>query len=93
MPVGLYLNPPALTEAIYFDVTEKVQATGPWPPEGLLHHSCFNEGPDRPAIYEVWETEEAMQRYGVERLGPVFEEVGFDAGMPAIVSIVNLIQP
>ncbi len=93
MPVGLYLNPPTLTEAIYFEVVGTLQSSGTWPPEGLLHHSCFTEGPERLAIFEIWESEEAMQRIAGERLLPLLQELSVDVGPPAIVGIVNLIQP
>ena len=93
MPVGIYSNPPNLNEDIYRRVTEKLQATEPWPPAGLIHHSCFTEGPERLAIYEVWESEEAFQSFAQERLIPAGQELGFEADPPAVVGIVNLIQP
>ena len=70
---------------------EKVEANGPWPAVGMLHHSCFTEGP-KLAVYEIWESQEAMDKFGQERLTPVMKELNFDAGEPAIVSIINMVQ-
>jgi hypothetical protein len=93
MPIGIYSNPPSLDEATYRRTTEVLEAKGPWPPPGLLHHSCFTEGPTRIAIYEVWESEEAFRRFSEDQLIPAMKEVGFEAPPPAQVGIINLIQP
>ena len=45
----------------------------------MLHHSCFTEGP-KLAVYEIWESQEAMDKFGEERLMPVMKELNFDAG-------------
>jgi hypothetical protein len=91
MPVGIYFSPPSLDEATYNSIREKVEANGPWPAVGMLHHSCFTEGP-KLAVYEIWESQEAMDNFGQERLMPVMKELNFDAGEPAIVSIINMVQ-
>ena len=33
-----------------------------------------------------------MDKFGQERLMPVMKELNFDAGEPAIVSIINMVQ-
>jgi hypothetical protein len=33
-----------------------------------------------------------MERFGQERLMPAMKELEFDAGQPAIVSIINVVQ-
>jgi hypothetical protein len=91
MPVGIYFSPPSMDEATYNAIRQKVEDSGPWPAVGMLHHSCFTEG-SRLAVYEVWESREAMDRFGHERLMPAMKELNFDAGEPAIVSIVNMVQ-
>ena len=91
MSVGIYFNPPSLDEATYHAIREKVEASGPWPAVGMMHHSCFTEG-SRLAVYEVWETREAMERFGQERLMPAMKELNFEPGEPSIVSIVNVVQ-
>ncbi len=63
MPVGIYFSPPSLDEATYNSIREKVEANGPWPPVGMLHHSCFTEGP-KLAVYEIWESQEARTSSG-----------------------------
>lgn len=46
-----------------------------WPVEGILSHAA---GPtdDGWRVVDVWESEEAFQRFG-EVIGPVLQEVGF----------------
>jgi hypothetical protein len=81
-----------MDEATYKSIREKVEASGPWPAEGLMHHSCFREGPTRLAVYEVWETQEAMEKFGQERLIPAMQDLNFDGGPPAIVAIIDIVQ-
>lgn len=91
MPVGIYFSPPSLDEPTYSSILEKVGASGPWPAAGMLHHSCFTEG-TKLAVYEIWESKEAMEKFGEERLMPAMKELNFDPGQPAVVSIVNMVQ-
>jgi len=90
MPVGIYFSPPSLDEDTYNAILDKVVASGPWPPEGMLHHSCFTEGP-KLAVYEVWDNQEAMEAFGKDRLMPAMQEMSFDPGTPSVVSIINLV--
>jgi len=92
MPIGIYSNPPSLDEARYRRTKEKLEANGPWPPPGLVHHSCFTEGPTRLAIFEIWESDEVYQQFRENRLVPVLEGLGFDAPPPAVVRIIDLVQ-
>ncbi len=61
-----------------------------WPVEGLLSHAT---GPTENGwrVVDVWESEEAFQRFG-EVLGPVLEEVGAPASEPQISQIHNFVK-
>ena len=59
------------------------------PPPGLLVHTC---GPTDEGwrIVDVWESEEAFQRFG-EVIGPILQEVGFP-GEPRVSPLHNFVK-
>jgi hypothetical protein len=68
--------PPGLTAAQYDQVSEKVQATLDWPPDGLIAHVAF--GPDgQMRVSEVWESQEKLDAFQ-EGLMPLLQEAGVD---------------
>jgi hypothetical protein len=71
---------PSLTREKYEQVVGKLagksrmESASDWPVPGLLVHAA-GEGPDGFRVVDVWESEEACQRFG-EQLGPILEQVG-----------------
>jgi hypothetical protein len=53
---------------------DRLESPSDWPVEGLLVHIA-GEGPRGFRVVDVWESEEACNRFG-EVLGSVLEEVG-----------------
>jgi hypothetical protein len=51
-----------------------MESAGDWPVEGLLVH-VTGEGPNGFRVVDVWESEEAVQRFG-EQLTPILQETG-----------------
>ena len=89
MAVAIYFNPSTLTEEQYRAVVGKLESDGAWPPAGLVHHSCFGEG-DQLMVYEVWETQEALDAFG-QRLMPVLQQQKVDPGQPVVMPVVNVL--
>ena len=56
---------------------ERMESPSDWPVEGLLVHAT-GQGASGFRVVDVWESEEAWNRFG-EVLGPVLQEVGIDA--------------
>jgi len=52
----------------------RVESPSDWPVEGLLVHAA-GQGPHGFRVVDVWESEEACNRFG-ETLGPILQEVG-----------------
>jgi hypothetical protein len=55
----------------------RVESPSDWPVEGLLAHVA-GEGESGFRVIDVWESEEAAQRFG-EVLMPILQEVGVEA--------------
>ena len=54
----------------------RVESPSDWPVEGLLLHVA-GESPDGFRVVDVWQSEDACNRFG-EALGPILREVGVD---------------
>jgi hypothetical protein len=72
---------PGLTREKYDEIVrrvsggkDRVESPDDWPVEGLLVHAA-GEGEGGFRVVDVWESEEAAQRFG-EKLTPILEEVG-----------------
>ena len=80
MAVVLVHQGPGLTRENYDEVVRrlagksKMESPSDWPAEGLLVHAA-GEGNNGFRVVDVWESEEAAQRFG-EKLTPVLEEIG-----------------
>ena len=82
MAVVLVVQGPGLTREQYEDSITKISTTGKldspgdWPVEGLLAHIA-GEGPNGFRVIDVWESEDALHRFG-DMLLPVLTDLGVD---------------
>ena len=62
------------------------------PESAMKVHSCFGED-GQLQVFDVWESQEAFDEF-LTHLGPVMKELGIElAQPPAIMPIVDLVQP
>jgi hypothetical protein len=82
MPVVLIHQGPSLTREKYEEIVRKLtgkkqlESASDWPVEGLLVHAA-GESPQGFRVVDVWQSEEACNRFG-ETLGPILQEVGVE---------------
>ena len=80
MAVVLVHQGAGLTRENYDEVVRRLagksrmESPSDWPVEGLLVHAA-GDGPNGFRVVDVWESEEAVRRFG-EQLTPVLEELG-----------------
>jgi hypothetical protein len=83
MAVVLVHQGPDLTRESYEQVVQSMigkdrpESPSDWPVEGLLVHAA-GEGPNGFRVVDVWESEDAAQRFG-EKLAPHLKEAGITA--------------
>ena len=84
MPVILVHQGSGLTQETYDEAVRRLaggksrmESAADWPVEGILVHAA-GEAPGGFRLVDVWESEEAAQRFG-ERLMPILREVGIEA--------------
>lgn len=82
MPVVLIHQGPSLTREKYEEVVRRLtgktrlESASDWPVEGLLVHAA-GESPQGFRVVDVWQSEEACNRFG-DALGPILQEVGVE---------------
>jgi hypothetical protein len=88
MPVVAFFQSPSLTQERYEASVVKVsggksrvESPADWPVEGLLAHVA-GRSPSGFRVVDVWESEEAFQRFG-EALIPILRELGVE-GEPEV---------
>jgi hypothetical protein len=80
MPVILVHQGPDVTQESYDKVArsvagkDRLESPSDWPVEGLLVHAA-GEGSDGFRVVDVWESDEAAQKFG-EQLGPHLAAAG-----------------
>ena len=95
MPVVMVHDSPGVTQEQYEQVGARLtegrglHSLSDWPVAGILSHTA---GPtaDGWRVIDVWESEEAFQRFG-EVIGPVLEELGYP-GQPQLFELRNFVK-
>lgn len=91
MSIVVRFTPSGVDAAKYDETIRRLeQDGGAWPPAGMDYHVCFGtDGSLR--VSEIWDSEEDLRTFG-ERLMPLLDEMGIDAGEPEILSVHNVIS-
>jgi hypothetical protein len=79
MPTVMSLRWPGVTKEQYEAARQQIDWEGDTP-DGAMFHVAWFEG-DGLRVIDIWESEEAFQRFGEERLMPGVQEVGIQ-GQP-----------
>lgn len=64
-----------LTRQQYDAVSERLQSSGAWPPDGLELHVCFGSESDL-RVSEIWASEDKQRAFAESALLPTLREVG-----------------
>jgi hypothetical protein len=82
-------SPTNLTREKYDETLRRMKQAGAWPPDGMEFHVLFGSE-DKLRVSEVWASRAQFDAVG-ERLMPILQDVGIDAGDPEILGVRNLI--
>ncbi|MDF9813405.1 hypothetical protein [Streptomyces sp. SPB162] len=70
---------------------DKVETSSDWPVPGLITHTAAPT-PNGFFVADVWESEEAFQKFGAI-IRPILEELGVPDAEPKVYPVVNLVTP
>ena len=91
MSIVVRFSPTGLTKAKYDSTHAAIEASGPFPPNGLDYHICFGTDGDL-RVSEIWDSREQFEAFG-ERLMPVLMSSGVEfSGPPEVFEIHHLIR-
>lgn len=90
MSILVRFEPPSVTTEQYDESLRRLEEAGDFPPDGMDYHVCFLvDGNVR--VSEIWDSREQLDAFG-ERLMPMLEEIGIDAGEPQVLEIHNTVK-
>ncbi len=90
MAVVIRVTPQGMTAAKYDECVKRLEQAGAGAPAGRLYHVCFGDK-DNLNISDIWDSTESFERFG-QTLRPILEELGIEAGKPAILEVHNMIE-
>jgi hypothetical protein len=91
MAIGVYFHPPAMTAAKYDECIKALRKAGAGSPAGRSYHAAF--GPqDKLMVFDVWTSQAAFDKFG-KTLMPILQQLGIDAGQPAVMPMHKVILP
>ncbi len=90
MAIGVIFESPGGAQAMYDAINAEVSPDNALPP-GLLFHAA---GPTEGGflVSEVWESQEAVQRFFQGKLGPALQKLHWP-GQPKFYEVTNTMQP
>ncbi len=78
--------------AIYDQIIKQLEATGHSHPPGRISHTAVRKG-DGYLVADVWESQEALNQFFQQVLGPLMQQAGTSGGRgPEIYPVHNLIR-
>jgi hypothetical protein len=76
MSIVVRFSPKSLTLDKHNEVTQRLEESGTWPPDGLDYHIVFGSDGEL-LVSEVWDSHEKFQAFG-ETLMPILADVGIE---------------
>jgi hypothetical protein len=89
--VLMIIELPGATTAMYDQVNEQAGISQENLPEGLISHQA-GATDDGILIADVWESEEALERFTREQIGPILERMGVPPAKPRVFPVHSHIE-
>ena len=91
MALAFVMEFPGTTQEQYDKVLEILQLGGKSPPGQIFHVAGPIEGSW--CVVDVWESQEAFDRFLQEKLGRAMQEAGVPPPQPKVVPVHNILRP
>ena len=91
MALAFLLEFPGVTQEQYDKVLEKLQLGGKTYQGGIFHVAGPMEGGWR--VVDVWESQEAFDRFFQAKLGQALQEAGIAPPQPKVWLVHNILRP
>ena len=88
MSISVLFTPSGASRDQYDESLRRLRDGGQFPPDGMEYHIAFGKD-DSFRVLEVWESQEKADVFA-QRLMPLLQEIGIDAGKPDIGTVINV---
>ena len=78
------------TQKNYDDIVAELKATVGFPNEDRPAHAAFQKG-DKWCVVDVWNSEEALMKFGQNTLFPIFAKLGLTPQPPQVFPVHHFI--
>ena len=90
MAISAHFRHRGFTPANYDEAIRRLDAAGEGHPAGRLHHVAVDVDGEI-EVFDIWESPEALQKWGPEGFVPILIELGVELHPPTIHPIHNVI--
>lgn len=90
MPIAVMFTPRSLNRDQYQQILERLEKAGALDQPARKFHACIGTG-DNLRIFDVWESEEALQGSMGQTLLPILAELGIETGPPEIFPVERIL--
>ena len=90
MAISAHFRPRGFTPANYDEAIRRLDATGEGHPAGRLDHVAVDADGEI-EVFDIWESPEALQKWGPEGFVPILVELGVELHPPTIRPVHNVI--
>ena len=90
MAISAHFRHRGFTPAKYDEAIRRLDATGEGHPAGRLHHVAVDVDGEI-EVFDIWESSEALQKWGPEGFVPILIELGVELHPPTIHPVHNVI--
>jgi len=91
MAIGAYFRHRGFTAEKYDETIRRLEAAGESAPPGRLSHVAL-EADGEIEVFDVWESQEALEAWGPEGFVPILIELGVELRPPTIHHVRNVID-
>ncbi len=90
MSISVHFRHRGFTPEKYDETIRRLEASGKGQPAGRLYH-CALEVDGEIEVFDVWESQEALDAFGPEGFVPVLIDLGVELHAPTIHPVRNVI--
>lgn len=90
MAVAAIFTPKSLNRDQYQQILARLEQAGALDQPARMFHACIGAG-DNLRIFDVWESEEALQASTGTALLPILQELGIETGPPEVFPVERML--
>ncbi len=91
MAIHAHFRHQGFTPEKYHETISRLTASGAGHPDGRIHHTAVDADGEI-EVFDIWESQEAMEKWGPEGFVPILLDLGVELRPPTIHPVVGVIS-